>query len=163
MLIDMGIHDFDLARWFMGDVETVSAIGATIAYPELDTVGDIDNAIASLTFTSGKLGVVDLTRSGIYGYDISTEILGLEGTIRIGYLRETPIMVMTKANGVVARHGAVLHGTLPRRVHESAAELRAERAAATRRRRSRSTTGWRRCASASPRRARKRPADGHRR
>jgi inositol 2-dehydrogenase len=100
MLIDMGIHDFDLARWFMGDVRTVAAIGATIAYPELETVGDIDNAIASLTFTSGKLGVVDLTRSGIYGYDISTEILGLEGTIRIGYLRETPIMIMTKANGV---------------------------------------------------------------
>ena len=100
MLIDMGIHDFDLARWFMGDVKQVSAIGATIAYPELESVGDIDNAIASLTFTSGKLGVVDLTRSGIYGYDISTEILGLEGTIRIGYLRETPIMVMTKANGV---------------------------------------------------------------
>ncbi|HEY6360755.1 MAG TPA: Gfo/Idh/MocA family oxidoreductase, partial [Vicinamibacterales bacterium] len=41
-----------------------------------------------------------LTRSGIYGYDIATEILGLEGTIRIGYLRETPILVMTKANGV---------------------------------------------------------------
>ncbi len=100
MLIDMGIHDFDLARWFMGDVKSVAAIGATIAYPELATVGDIDNAIASLTFVSGKLGVVDLTRSGIYGYDISTEILGLEGTIRIGYLRETPITVMTKANGV---------------------------------------------------------------
>lgn len=100
MLIDMGIHDFDLARWFMGEVRAVSAIGATIAYPELATVGDIDNAIASLTFTSGTLGVVDLTRSGIYGYDISTEILGLEGTIRIGYLRETPILVMTKANGV---------------------------------------------------------------
>ena len=100
MLIDMGIHDFDLARWFMGDVRSVSAIGGTIAYPELKSVGDIDNAIASLTFASGKLGVVDLTRSGIYGYDISTEILGLEGTIRIGYLRETPITVMTKANGV---------------------------------------------------------------
>ena len=100
MLLDMGIHDFDLARWFMGEVRTVAAIGATIAYPELATVGDIDNAIASLIFQSGKLGVVDLTRSGIYGYDISTEILGLEGTIRIGYLRETPIVVMTKANGV---------------------------------------------------------------
>jgi scyllo-inositol 2-dehydrogenase (NAD+) len=100
MLIDMGIHDFDLARWFMGDVRTVSAIGGTIAYPELATVGDIDNAIASLTFANGKLGVVDLTRSGIYGYDISTEILGLEGTIRIGYLRETPITILTKANGV---------------------------------------------------------------
>jgi predicted dehydrogenase len=100
MLIDMGIHDFDLARWFMGDVRSASAIGATIAYPELATVGDIDNAIVSLTFATGTLGAVDLTRSGIYGYDISTEILGLEGTIRIGYLRETPIMVMTKAGGV---------------------------------------------------------------
>ena len=100
MLIDMGIHDFDLARWFMGDVKTVATIGATIAYPELMTVGDIDNAVASLTFTSGKIGVVDLSRSGIYGYDIATEILGLEGTIRIGYLRETPIMILTKASGV---------------------------------------------------------------
>jgi predicted dehydrogenase len=53
-----------------------------------------------LTFTSGKLGVVDLTRSGIYGYDIATEILGLEGTIRIGYLRETPILILTKKDGV---------------------------------------------------------------
>lgn len=106
MLIDMGIHDFDLARWFMGDVTTVSAVGATIAYPELESVGDIDNAIATLTFANGTLGVVDLTRSGIYGYDISTEILGLEGTIRIGYLRETPITILTKANGVC-------HDTVP--------------------------------------------------
>ena len=90
----------------MGEVRTVSAIGATIAYPELATVGDIDNAIVSLTFASGKLGVVDLTRSGIYGYDISTEILGSEGTIRIGYLRETPITILTKAGGVA-------HDTVP--------------------------------------------------
>ena len=105
MLIDMGIHDFDLARWFMGDVKAISAIGGTIAYPELETVGDIDNAVASLVFASGKLGVIDLTRSGIYGYDISTEILGLEGTIRIGYLRETAITVMKKNN--------VSHDTVP--------------------------------------------------
>jgi predicted dehydrogenase len=105
MLIDMGIHDFDLARWFMGDVGTVATIGATIAYPELATVGDIDNAVASLTFSSGKLGVVDLSRSGIYGYDIATEILGLEGTLKIGYLRETPVMVLTK--------NSVAHDTVP--------------------------------------------------
>ena len=105
MLIDMGIHDFDLARWFMGGVQSVSVIGATIAYPELASVGDIDNAVASLTFTSGKIGVVDLSRSGIYGYDISTEILGLEGTVKIGYLRETPVMVLTK--------NAVTHDTVP--------------------------------------------------
>jgi scyllo-inositol 2-dehydrogenase (NAD+) len=105
MLIDMGIHDFDLARWFMGEVRAVSAIGATIAYPELASVGDIDNAVASLTFTSGRIGAIDLSRSGIYGYDISTEILGLEGTLRIGYLRETPLMVLTK--------NSVAHDTVP--------------------------------------------------
>jgi len=105
MLLDMGIHDFDLARWFMGEVRTVSTIGATIAYPELATVGDIDNAVASLTFASGKLGVVDLSRSGIYGYDISTEILGLQGTLKIGYLRETPVMLLTK--------NSVAHDTVP--------------------------------------------------
>jgi predicted dehydrogenase len=105
MLIDMGIHDFDLARWFMGEVATVATIGATIAYPELATVGDIDNAVASLTFASGKLGAVDLSRSGIYGYDISTEILGAVGTLRVGYLRETPVMVLTK--------NSVSHDTVP--------------------------------------------------
>jgi scyllo-inositol 2-dehydrogenase (NAD+) len=105
MIIDMGIHDFDLARWFMGDVGTVAAIGGTIAYPELATVGDIDNAVVSLTFASGSLGVVDLSRSGIYGYDIATEILGSEGTLRVGYLRETPVMVLTK--------NSVAHDTVP--------------------------------------------------
>jgi inositol 2-dehydrogenase len=105
ILVDMGIHDFDLARWFMGDVATVSAIGGTLAYPELATVGDLDNAIATLVFASGRLGVIDLTRNGHYGYDISTELLGTEGTVRIGYLRETPILVMTKNN--------VAHDTVP--------------------------------------------------
>jgi inositol 2-dehydrogenase len=105
ILVDMGIHDFDLARWFMGDVRTVSAIGGTLAYPELKTVGDIDNAIATLVFADGRLGVIDLTRNGFYGYDISTELLGTQGTVRIGYLRETAILMMTK--------NSVAHDTVP--------------------------------------------------
>jgi inositol 2-dehydrogenase len=99
IMVDMGIHDFDLARWFMGDVASVSAVGAVLAYPEMASVGDIDNAIATLVFADGRLGVVDLTRNGVYGYDISTDLLGDAGTIRVGYLRETPIVTMTK-NGV---------------------------------------------------------------
>ena len=105
MILDMGIHDFDLARWFMGEVASVQTIGGVLVYPELGEVGDIDNAVVSLTFASGRLGVVDLTRNGVYGYDISTELLGTKGTLRIGYLRETPLMVMTK--------GAVTHDTVP--------------------------------------------------
>ncbi len=105
MIIDMGIHDFDLARWLMGEVASVRAIGGVLAYPELGEVGDIDNAIVSLVFASGRLGVVDLTRNGVYGYDITTELLGTKGTLRIGYLRETPVMLMTK--------GTVAHDTVP--------------------------------------------------
>ena len=105
LIIDMGIHDFDLARWYMGDVAAVQAVGGLLAYPELGSVGDIDNAIISLIFTSGRLGVVDITRNGIYGYDINAELLGTKGTLKVGYLRETPVMVMTK--------GQVAHDTVP--------------------------------------------------
>jgi predicted dehydrogenase len=105
LIIDMGIHDFDLARWYMGEVVAVQAIGGLLAYPELGAVGDIDNAVISLIFASGRLGVVDITRNGIYGYDIIAELLGTKGTLRVGYLRETPLMVMTK--------GVVAHDTVP--------------------------------------------------
>jgi predicted dehydrogenase len=105
IMVDMGIHDFDLARWFMGDVDTVHAAGGVLAYPEMASIGDIDNAIATLIFADGRLGVIDLTRNGVYGYDISTELLGDAGTLKIGYLRETPLFVMTK--------NSVVHDTVP--------------------------------------------------
>jgi inositol 2-dehydrogenase len=105
LIIDMAIHDFDIARWYMGDVAAVQAIGGLLAYPELGAVGDIDNAVISLIFASGRLGVIDVTRNGIYGYDIMAELLGTNGTLRVGYLRETPLMVMTK--------GQVAHDTVP--------------------------------------------------
>jgi inositol 2-dehydrogenase len=105
MLLDMGIHDFDLARFFMGEVEKVQTLAGTLAYPELLTVGDIDNAVVSLRFASGMLGAVDLSRNGIYGYDIQSELLGTEGTLRVGYLRETPLYVMKK--------NSISHDTVP--------------------------------------------------
>lgn len=105
LLTDCGIHDIDLARWLMGEVSSVYSIGGTLAYPEMEEIDDVDNAIASLKFESSALGVIDLSRSGIYGYDIRTEILGTKGTLQIGYLRETPLMVLTKSG--------VTHDTVP--------------------------------------------------
>ena len=105
LLTDCGIHDMDLARWLVGEVASVYSIGDVLAYPEMKPVGDVDNAIASLTFESGALGVIDVSRSGIYGYDIKTEILGTKGTLQVGYLRETPLYVLTK--------DGVTHDTVP--------------------------------------------------
>jgi scyllo-inositol 2-dehydrogenase (NAD+) len=106
LIADMGIHDFDIARMFMGEVRSVYSIGGTLAYPEMKEIGDIDNAIINMNFKNNALGVVDLSRNGIYGYDIRAEILGTKGTLKIGYLRETPLTVLTK-EGVT--HDVVPH------------------------------------------------------
>jgi inositol 2-dehydrogenase len=96
LILDMAIHDFDLGRWLMdAEVQRVYTEGGTLAFPQLDTVGDIDNAVVNMRFENGSLGNVEVSRNAIYGYDIRTEILGTEGGINVGYYRQTPLLVMT--------------------------------------------------------------------
>jgi inositol 2-dehydrogenase len=96
LIIDMGIHDFDLARMFVGEVKSVYATGGALAYSEMKSVGDIDNALVNLVFENGCLGVVQLSRNAVFGYDIRTEIWGTQGSLQIGYFQHTPVLVMTK-------------------------------------------------------------------
>ncbi|PYV52255.1 MAG: inositol 2-dehydrogenase [Acidobacteria bacterium] len=96
LIIDMGIHDFDLARMFVGEVASVYSTGGALAYPEMKSIGDIDNAAVNLVFQNGALGVVQLSRNAVFGYDIRTEIWGTKGSLQIGYFRHTPVLVMTK-------------------------------------------------------------------
>ena len=105
LFIDMGIHDFDLARWYFGDVTSVFSSGGVLAYPEMKPIGDWDNAFTNLQFANGCIGMVSLSRNGVYGYGIYTEIVGTEGTIQIGYDRETPILVM--------KNETITHDTIP--------------------------------------------------
>jgi len=105
LFVDMGIHDFDIARWLMGEVKSVFTVAGVLAYPEMKEIGDVDNAIVTMYFENGTLGVVDLSRNGIYGYDIQAEILGTEGTLQMGYTQETPIRVMKAFN--------ISHDTVP--------------------------------------------------
>jgi inositol 2-dehydrogenase len=106
MLIDMGVHDFDTARWLMGsEVERVFTEGGCLAYPELNEVGDIDNAVINLRFTNGTIGNVDLSRNSIYGHDVRSEVLGTKGGLIIGKDRYTDLIVMTE--------NSVAHDTVP--------------------------------------------------
>ena len=105
LFIDMGIHDFDLARWFMGEVAHTHTTGAAIGDPRIAEVGDVDNAFTALQFASGAIGLVSLSRNGIYGYAIDTEIVGEEGTLRIGSDRHTDLLVLTR--------NQVAHDTVP--------------------------------------------------
>lgn len=98
LILDMGIHDFDLIRWYMGaEVERVYTETAALAYPELQTVGDVDYAMISVKFDNGALGNVEVSRDAVYGYDIQCEIIGTQGTLKVGYLQHTPVVVVTKA------------------------------------------------------------------
>jgi inositol 2-dehydrogenase len=95
-ILDMAIHDIDIARWYMGDIKSIYAIGGVLAYPEVEETGDTDNVIMAMKFENGNLGEIDISRNGIYGYDIRAEVLGTKGTLKIGYLRETPLLVLTR-------------------------------------------------------------------
>ncbi len=98
LILDMAIHDFDLARWLMGsEVERVTAEGTLLVCKELEPVGDIDNALINLRFVNGSLGNVEVSRNAFYGYDIRTEILGSEGAVTVGVHQYTPVVLLTRA------------------------------------------------------------------
>jgi predicted dehydrogenase len=97
LFIDSGVHDFDLARWLMQDeVTSVSATGALVACHELVDVQPIDVGVVTLRFRAGGLGIVQLYRNAVYGYDIRTEVLGTEGAVMVGDHRRHPVQIMRR-------------------------------------------------------------------
>ena len=104
-IIDQAVHDYDIARWCMGEIESVYSMGCVMAYPEAASVGDTDNVMMSFRYASGALGEIDISRNGVYGYDIRAEVLGTKGALQAGYLQDTPLLVMTT--------GGVTHDVIP--------------------------------------------------
>lgn len=96
LFLDSTIHEFDLARWLMKDeVTEVHAFGGTLACPELVQFGELDAGIVNLRFAHGAIGNVESFRQSRYGYDIYTEVVGSKATLRIGYLRQTALTVLS--------------------------------------------------------------------
>lgn len=96
LFLDSSIHEFDLARWLMKDeVVEVHAFGGTLACPELTQLGELDAGIVNLRFSHGAIGNVESFRQSRYGYDIYTEVVGSKATLRIGYLRQTALTVLS--------------------------------------------------------------------
>ncbi len=107
LILDMGIHDFDLLRWLMGDeIQRVYTEWASLVYPELLDVGDVDNAMINVRFEKGGLGNVEVSRTAHYGYDIQTNVIGTKGALQIGYLQHTPVLLLNREG---ARHDVVPH------------------------------------------------------
>lgn len=82
IFVDMTIHDFDMARFLIGDeVEEVYTTAGVMVDPEIGKLGDLDTALIVLRFRNGVIGTIDNSRKAVYGYDQRVEILGSNGKI----------------------------------------------------------------------------------
>jgi myo-inositol 2-dehydrogenase/D-chiro-inositol 1-dehydrogenase len=82
---DMTIHDFDMARWLLGEEPAeVYAAGECLIDPAIGEAGDIDTAKAILKTASGKICVISNSRRSGYGYDQRIEAFCSNGLLRAG-------------------------------------------------------------------------------
>lgn len=78
---DMTIHDFDMARFFLGEVVSVTAIAANLISPEIAEAGDIDGAVVVLRGATGALCSITNSRRCAFGYDQRLEAFGELGML----------------------------------------------------------------------------------
>jgi myo-inositol 2-dehydrogenase/D-chiro-inositol 1-dehydrogenase len=93
LFLDFTIHDFDMARWLLGEEPVeVFAWGAVLVDPRVRTEGkDIDTAMLLLRTASGKMCHINNTRRAVYGYDQRIEVLGAKGMLRAANLAPTSV------------------------------------------------------------------------
>ena len=79
---DMTIHDFDMARYLLGEeITEVSAMAAVLVDPAIGAAGDSDSVQVMLKTASGKMAVISNSRRATYGYDQRIEVHGSKGVV----------------------------------------------------------------------------------
>ena len=97
LFLNAAIHDYDIARFFFQtEVVAITASGAALVYRDLAEFNDIDTCATTLFFNDDKMAITEWSRYATYGYDIGTEIICSEGTIRIGSIENRTLIVKHK-------------------------------------------------------------------
>ncbi|WP_146588779.1 inositol 2-dehydrogenase [Puniceibacterium confluentis] len=95
---DMTIHDFDVARWLLGEeVAVVQASASVLTDPAIRDLGDYDSVNVILTTAAGKQCTITNTRRATYGYDQRIEVHGSKGSVSAENHREANIEIATEA------------------------------------------------------------------
>lgn len=95
---DMMIHDFDMARFLMGEeFVRLHAVGSALVDPAIGAAGDVDTAAVILTTASGRICQISNSRRAAYGYDQRVEIHGQNGMLRAENQLETTVEIATKS------------------------------------------------------------------
>ncbi len=121
MFRDMTIHDFDMARYLVGDIAEVHAFGGVLFDRMLGEMGDIDSAVISLRAKSGTLVQINNTRRCVYGYDQRLEVFGSGGMLIAGNQRETTVQSSTA--GQTGASDPLLYSFIQRYTDAYAAEV----------------------------------------
>ncbi len=101
---DMTIHDFDVARWMLGEaISEVYAATANLVDPAIGEAGDVDTAKIMLRTQSGRMCVISNTRRSGYGYDQRVEAYGSKGKLAAGNMTETTVEAWTDAGAAKDR------------------------------------------------------------
>jgi myo-inositol 2-dehydrogenase/D-chiro-inositol 1-dehydrogenase len=101
---DMVIHDFDMARWLLGEEpDQVFATSSVLVDPAIGEAGDADTAKTILRTPSGKLCMISSSRRSGYGYDQRIEAYGSGGMIRAQNRLETTVESWTEAGAAADR------------------------------------------------------------
>ncbi len=99
LFLDMMIHDFDMARYIIGDeIEELMATGTCLIDPAIAEAGDVDTAVVTLKYRGGALGTIDNSRKAVYGYDQRIEVFGSEGCVIVGNHKPTEVTMLGADN-----------------------------------------------------------------
>jgi myo-inositol 2-dehydrogenase / D-chiro-inositol 1-dehydrogenase len=117
---DMMIHDFDMARFLLGEEPVeVHAAASCLVDQSIAAAGDVDTAVVTLRTAGGKLCQISNSRRATYGYDQRIEAHGAKGLLRAGNVTATTVELATGA-------GFATDPVLPFFLERYAAAYRAE-------------------------------------
>jgi myo-inositol 2-dehydrogenase/D-chiro-inositol 1-dehydrogenase len=94
LFVESAIHDFDMARFLLGEepIELVSYAGSLFDPLALEG-GDNDTAASVLRFGSGTIVTIDNCRRSASGYDQRMELHGTDGSARTGNVRAVAMTI----------------------------------------------------------------------
>ena len=76
--MNQAIHNVDLIYWFMGEIESVSAVVGTLAHERIEVE---DTGVAAVQFANGAIGTITATTAAWPGLLKKTEIHGDAGSV----------------------------------------------------------------------------------
>ena len=89
---DMVIHDFDMARWLLGEEPIeVMATASRLVDSGLAELDDFDTIMVQMRTASGRQCHINCCREAVYGYDQRLEIFGSAGMLLNENLRPTTV------------------------------------------------------------------------